>query len=269
MSSTNQLVSGREYNMQDLPVLLWLGLPVTSFLFCLIVSFFGADAYWSLISASESAYAEYSTLLLLIPPVILSAWMFIRRKDFPDPWLGVLVLLLFLGSFYFLGEEASWGQHFFHWATPDWIAEISDQGETNIHNVHGIFDQFPRGLLTGAAIAGFVVPPLLIKKRRQWDPARQAHPWFWPTLACLPSGLLVALVALPQKIYGKYPPVKDPDIPEWFDAMFLRGKHNEIMEHFLAMFIMMYVCSLAYRYRNFRKMKIRNDQRKLNPDPAV
>ncbi|GEM_PF-112586 len=251
--------------MKDLNIKLWLGLPLSSFLFCLIVSFFGADTYWRWISASESAYAEYSTVAFLIPAVLLSGWMVWRRKDFPNRWLGVWVLLLFLGSLYYLGEESSWGQHYFHWATPDWLAEVSDQGETNIHNIHGIFDQFPRGLLTAAAIAGFVLPPFLVKRRKEWDPAREVHEWFWPTMACFPSGLLVALVALPQKIYGKYLPLRDPDIPEWFDAMFLRGKHNELMEHFLAMFIMMYVCSLFYRFRKFRKMRTVENEQISNP----
>jgi hypothetical protein len=42
--------------------------------------------------------------------------------------LGILFLICF-------GEEISWGQRFFHWATPGWLESINVQGETNLHNI--------------------------------------------------------------------------------------------------------------------------------------
>ena len=132
--------------MKDLTPKFWLGIPLASFIFCLSAAVIGGpDLYWRLISASETAYLEHSTVIMLLPAIILSAWLFVRRQKFPRRWLGIWCLLLFLGSLYFAGEEASWGQHYFGWSTPQYLANISDQGETNIHNIHGIFDQFPRG----------------------------------------------------------------------------------------------------------------------------
>jgi hypothetical protein len=33
-----------------------------------------------------------------------------------------------------LGEETSWGQHYFGWETGGWFESFNDQGETNFHN---------------------------------------------------------------------------------------------------------------------------------------
>jgi hypothetical protein len=42
--------------------------------------------------------------------------------------LGLLFLICF-------GEEISWGQRLFNWATPDWLEARNIQGETNLHNI--------------------------------------------------------------------------------------------------------------------------------------
>ena len=45
--------------------------------------------------------------------------------------------------FWAAGEEISWGQHFFRTVTPDWLAQINDQNETNIHNINKkFFDRY-------------------------------------------------------------------------------------------------------------------------------
>ena len=39
------------------------------------------------------------------------------------------------------GEEISWGQRIFGFATPDWLMRLNDQEEFNVHNiVNGLFD---------------------------------------------------------------------------------------------------------------------------------
>jgi len=39
-------------------------------------------------------------------------------------------------SLLFLGEEASWGQHFLMYKTPEYIANVNIQGEINLHNLN-------------------------------------------------------------------------------------------------------------------------------------
>lgn len=47
------------------------------------------------------------------------------------------------------GEEASWGQHFLGWSTPESWNELNDQHETNLHNIGSWADQKPHDRRTG------------------------------------------------------------------------------------------------------------------------
>ncbi|NMH88170.1 hypothetical protein [Flavivirga algicola] len=71
-------------------------------------------------------------------------------------------------------EEISWGQWFFHFETPESWAKINGQGETTLHNLHGLQGHsevlrmvFGLGGLFGIALGYFnklkkiSVPPIL------------------------------------------------------------------------------------------------------------
>ena len=92
------------------------------------------------------------------------------------------------------------------------------------------------------------MPFVLIKRRRTWDIETAWHEWFWPTFASFPAALFAVLSGAPQKLYRHYGD-RDEQIHDWFDVMFLRGQHSELKEHFLAMFIFMYIISFFWRYR--------------------
>ncbi len=101
---------------------------------------------------------------------------------------GVL-LLWFFASLVFLGEEISWGQHFFHFSTPETLASINVQREMNLHNLRfwnapdwfaqlrqGKID--PRLLFSSANLfrAGFVSYFLLFPiLSRQWAWLRRLY----------------------------------------------------------------------------------------------
>jgi hypothetical protein len=57
---------------------------------------------------------------------------FARKKQL---WPGLISLLLVLVTLVLAGEELSWGQRIFDWATPVSYAAINAQGETNLHNL--------------------------------------------------------------------------------------------------------------------------------------
>ena len=77
----------------------------------------------------------------------------------------------------------------------------------NLHNVGGLFDQFPRTLLTLAALVGGIAVPLLVTtKRLRIDPDR-LQGWIWPTFVCIPTCLL----ALAPKAMGKAAKLIDLD----------------------------------------------------------
>ena len=69
-----------------------------------------------------------------------------------DSWGRWPLVLAGLACFAIAGEELSWGQWIFHWETPDALAQVNLQNETNLHN---LVDPRLYDLVYGAA--GFVV----------------------------------------------------------------------------------------------------------------
>jgi len=51
-------------------------------------------------------------------------------------WYAAFAVLCFLASM----EEISWGQAWFHYATPFGLADVNEQGELNFHNLPGMME---------------------------------------------------------------------------------------------------------------------------------
>jgi hypothetical protein len=80
---------------------------------------------------------------------------FVRAR----PLMWTVALIAALSCIYIAGEETSWGQHFFHWSTPEYWAAINRQDETNLHNAYLISEGLPRSILEiGIIIGGLGVP---------------------------------------------------------------------------------------------------------------
>jgi hypothetical protein len=72
--------------------------------------------------------------------------------------LGLVYLLGAVAAVFIAGEEISWGQRILGWATPEQLAELNRQGETNIHNIGNVLKAFNLVLLIMSAVA--VVLPI-------------------------------------------------------------------------------------------------------------
>ena len=80
---------------------------------------------------------------------------FVRRR----PFVLTVTIIAALSSLYIAGEEMSWGQHFFHWNTPEYWALVNRQQETNLHNTYAVFEKYPRAILElGVLIGGMLIP---------------------------------------------------------------------------------------------------------------
>jgi hypothetical protein len=196
----------------------------------------------------ETGWQEQGTILCLVPAVALGVAILKRRRALPSRWLQAWVLVLTLGALYYAGEECSWGQNYFGWSTPESWSSINEQQETNLHNTSGLFDQAPRAVLSLGAGCCLVVPFVHRRRQRQRDPRTNPLPWLLPTTAIVPAAALASLSGIPQKLYGHYD--KTSLASDWFSEMFLAGRHSEMKEYFLAMFILMYVWSFFVRLRS-------------------
>lgn len=239
--------------MRDVRRLYSVGLPVLSLVLCLAVALADPQFYRARIRRHEVGLLEQGTVICLVPAVVLGVVAFRRRRELPAKWLGAWVMLLTLGALYYAGEECSWGQNYFGWLTPDGWSQINDQHETNLHNTSDLFDHAPRAMLSLAAGVCLTAPFVLFRRRRQWDPRTNPRAWFFPTVAVVPAAALALAVSVPQQLYGKYD--KTNEAVSWFAEMFLAGRHSELKEYFLAMFILMYVWSFATRLRSLSQIE--------------
>jgi len=208
--------------------------------------FLGEDIYRSFV-VGEDGILEVCTLLFLATAVYLGVRMLRSLPGQAPAWLRWWVLLITLGTIFFLGEEASWGQHVFRWEAGDEWAKLNQQSETNLHNISGfgfIFDQLPRNLLTLAALIGGILVPVYRRIRGlRWEHT-EANYWLWPTLVCTPVAFLGVFFTKAVKLVSALaaPP------PEWLPYI----TQGEYKECFLACFIMLYLLSLFFRLAAIR-----------------
>ncbi len=221
--------------------LLWLWTPLAIFALPISVKIY-SDTAFSRYFIGEYGLIENATLLVLAVAVLVGTRLFLSLPPQAPAWLRWWVLIITMGALFFLGEEASWGQHFFSWGPGGEWSKLNQQNETNLHNLTElgfIFDQLPRNLLTAAALAGGVVVPLFRRLRHlRWTPS-DGNYWLWPTLVCTPTALLGVFVSVPEKLYD-IAGIARPELLE-------RLNPGEFKECFLAFFILFYLLSLRSR----------------------
>src|SRR5690606_32673538 len=154
----------------------------------------------------------------------------LKNTDFKtQKLLALWFTLAALGCLYTGGEEVSWGQQFFKWATPEsWLA-INDQQETNFHNTSSWLDQKPRLILELGVIFGGLVLPLINRKRPGLVPG-----WL-KTIAPPAKFAVIASIVLIVKILDK---IAD------HGGFALFHRPSEIIEIYIYYFILLYLLAL-------------------------
>ena len=137
----------------------WLGVPVLIALGVIIA--FARDPVWYDAWVIPEGYGilELTQFIVMLIALAIAVRLlfkpFVRRR----PFLFAFTIVSALSCLYIAGEEMSWGQHFFHWNTPEYWALVNRQGETNLHNTYAVFEKWPRAILeTGVFIGGILVP---------------------------------------------------------------------------------------------------------------
>ena len=216
--------------MNSRSLILYHGLPLFVILLPLVwYAIIGSD--WLL--KGEAGIIENMTVLFLVVAIGFNVSSIARANrlalpDFLNTWLFILIL----GAGYFALEEISYGQHMFGWGTDETWKELNDQDETNLHNVHALFDQVPRALLTLGILIGGVILPLYRHFRDiKLDESSRLY-WQWPTLDCVTIGLLVILIR---------------PILSVFETEAINT--GEMKENLIALFILLYCVSIHSRLR--------------------
>ena len=220
--------------MKTRDLLLYHGFPLLvalfSFIWFAIVGDFKA-------LKGEFGIIENMTVLFLVGAIgfCISSIISVNKLG-PSGTLRVWLFMLLLGATYFALEEISYGQHMFGWGTAETWKELNNQGETNLHNVHALFDQLPRLLLTiGILIGGVIMPLYRYFRQIRLEESNRLY-WQWPTLDCITVGLLVIFIR---------------PILTVIDTKIINT--GEMKENLIALFILLYCVSIHSRIR--QKMK--------------
>ena len=227
----------------ELPVWLWLWLPFVPLALIVVSQLVDRDFYAHWVDVKEGSI-EWATVLVLLVGVWAGVNALRHWHSLPNVWLRRWLLLVTLGTFYYCGEEISWGQKIWNWESPEWLKDINRQEETNLHNIKSWFNEKPRGALELWILVGGVIMNLR-RRRRQDEEIEASETWFWPTWVCFPIAVLAVLVRLPDRL-RKYAGIQPDDD---FFAFIFETRMSEPQELFFAYFLMIYLLSLWIRLR--------------------
>lgn len=217
----------------ELPGWLWLWAPLMVAAVLLLIFQFQPTFYRTYFEG-ELAVVESAQMIVLLACILASLRILVLAEVGRDRLVLGWIVLALLASIYVAGEEASWGQHYAGWLTPENWQTINDQGETNLHNTSSWLDQKPRTLLEIGVIVGGIVIPLLALWRPGIRMGRYAL--FLPPLACLP----VAVIAEVGKIWER---LQSHGL--WDVTLFYRA--SEVQELYFYIFILLYL--MVFRNR--------------------
>lgn len=101
----------------------------------------------------EDAIIEWTQVAILVG-IVLAALMVARLLLRSGSRAVALVYLVGVaGTVFIIGEEISWGQRILGWATPEQLAQLNQQGETNIHNIGNVLRVFNLAMMVIAFAA--------------------------------------------------------------------------------------------------------------------
>jgi hypothetical protein len=239
---------GQARDFREPPVWIWLWLPLAFYLFNYLAGFVLDHATYKQWFIGEMGIPDLSTVLILLPAIAAGVVAIRHARALRYRFLVGWLALGTLGCLYFAGEEASWGQWYLKWSTPEAWEALNRQGETNLHNTVGIagtlLDKLPRLLLTLGAFVGGIAVPLYLKIRRQsLNPARLWY-WIWPTRVALPAAVFGVFLARIDRTIGGI---------VGYDWPFYDLRTGELKEFMLAYFLLVYLASLATRLNQLRQ----------------
>ena len=93
----------------------------------------------------ENGLLENIQALFLLFSILILIRVKIKLKK--NKILNIFLQLKIIALIFYLGEEISWGQHFFNWQTSEWFIINNNQKETNLHNISNLLDQLPRTIV--------------------------------------------------------------------------------------------------------------------------
>ncbi len=217
---------------------LWL--PVGAFFLVPFIAWYNEPFFRMWFASEQTGILEFIHFFFpLLTGLIALRLLFtplVRGDNFLILWCSLMVV----GGIFLAGEEASWGQHYFEWATPDTWQGVNDQQETNLHNVSNLLDQLPRGILLAGIFITCVIYPWLLINRPGLLPRR--FDFTYPPIALRPLALLIVAASI-------YRLVKKSGYVDGY----LNYRPGEFQELFIVWLLLYYALFLYWRERSLHR----------------
>lgn len=226
---------------------LYFVLPVTLMVLLYVSKALGPPFY-DLYTAKEEGVIEWLTVVFFLIAAFI-AWKIRSQKALPHKKFSrPFCIFIILGCLFVAGEELSWGQHILGWGTPEFLAEINKQNETNLHNILPIadfLDKYPRAILS-IAITIYGIFGVYIYRTS-----------FMASLRKIPLAALIApdKILIPAAVMVIAPRLLNR-LQVWFKfelpyAFEIPSKvYQEFQELAIATFGMIFLMMLYYRLKN-------------------
>jgi hypothetical protein len=211
----------------------WLGIPALLAIGLVTAQAISRDFYATWILPEGYGFLELGQFFIAFAGMAVGLKLAFRPFVRTHRLLFIFVCVAALGCLYIAGEEHSWGQHFFHWQTPEYWAEINRQNETNLHNTMHLFGKKPRAVLEVSMLIGGLILPLLAFYRPDIRTNRRSL--FIPPAAIVPTVICAIIFKSTDAIQ------KQLGIP----SLVLRP--SEATEIFIYLFLLFYLIMLTRR----------------------
>jgi len=234
----------------DLPAWIWALLPLATIAVAAMALWIEPGWFEKMLAKDkDGGWVELGTFLVLLPGIAASLVALIRhRRRLPKRWLAWWFAIWVAACIYFAGEEISWGQHFFHWATPRLFENINVQKETGFHNTSTWLNEKPRTMVEMWIVLGGLVLPL---SKSRWYRPRQPLPmldttarpaawpaWFWPSHV----GIIAAAMTLITRGMEELGSAIESN-------RLTRLGSSEVREFYVALFLSLYLLSFWWRLK--------------------
>ena len=230
---------------QDSPIRYSIGLPLFVFLGPAVLTLLSPDQeFVEIWIESEQGLVENLTTLFAVFGLIVSLVAARRSTRLSNRLLTGWLILFALGFLYIATEEASWGQHWIAWQTPDWLAEVNRYGEANLHNTSYVLDRIPKTVVGVSVVLSGVGWPLY----RRWQHIVLPDPMDWRRWLLPTDGtLLLAVLFLFTWLVDR--------TLVWLDLDRSGGdgfSHQEHRELIMVTFLFLYTLSINRRLQSLR-----------------
>ena len=238
----------KKFKKTHLSPILWLFLPILFLFIIFFIKYFYLNFFISFFQ-SEKGIIENGTFFILFISIII-CFFILKDKNlhFFNKKIFFYIFFLILGLIYFAGEEISWGQHWFSWETNTFFKKFNDQLETNFHNINSWFDQKPKALLLFFIFfAGILLPLYYLKKNKN---ILRTQYILFPDISCLPTSLICLFFYILDNLYKTLcsgTPGIDISCEFIPDLFVLRT--SEIIEFYIALFLLIYIFSIYTRLK--------------------